>query len=430
MKIIFVENRFKTFFWKKCHEKFLELDSSLQINWIVQNHSFSLGEDDFCIEYPKKRDMNAEKNDFFRDLMKKDRAVYLYGGSASHYSYYYNAIKKYIVSQKPDFVIGESTLFHELIIIDICRNLSIPYLHPTSTRYPLGKFSLFLYDTQVPFEGKNGKFTEEDKEIIDHIVNRKIVPGYMIPSHGLSSLKQKCYKMLNTFISFKSWIFGERYNTPSPLVKLRFNRILSRNIKAFGVLANQTEINDTDYANGILFPLQMQPEANLDVWGAPFNNQLDNLKKLVLVLKENQKVLIKANPKSKYELSDEFLRYIQNSDQILCIGLDVSMQQIFKKVSRIYTVTGTVGIEAVLTGKLLITEPGSPYDGYPNTFVIRGGILYKTPTKYEKERLVTCPRLNSFFGEISDPVYSSSCMSDDNIGKVCTQILTKLRDSL
>ena len=54
-----------------------------------------------------------------------------------------NTISNAIEKIKPDLVFGESTLFHELLVINACKSRGILYLHPSSCRYPTNRFSFY-----------------------------------------------------------------------------------------------------------------------------------------------------------------------------------------------------------------------------------------------------------------------------------------------
>ena len=74
---------------------------------------------------------------------------------------------------------------------------------------------------------------------------------------------------------------GERYDTPSPIVKYFLEKRKKRNILRWNELANNQFKKIELSVFKILYPLQMQPEANLDVWGRKFNNQLQVIKNII-----------------------------------------------------------------------------------------------------------------------------------------------------
>ncbi|QFT34987.1 hypothetical protein GGC03_00855 [Vibrio sp. THAF191c] len=429
VKVLFVENRFKTVFWARCASEIKKLDNNVEIRWLAQNHYFSPTSDCFNIPYPKKVDLEYCETPFFSDLEKRDRSVYIYGGRVDHYKYYYDVIYRYLENEKPDFVIGEVTLFHEQMVVEACKKLNIQFLHPSPTRYPLGKFALLDSDSLNSYDEKEFEVNDEDLAIIDGIVNKSIVPSYMSFSIGFTSVRGTIYKLYNTYTSLRSRLTGECYNTPSPVVKYKFQKMLANNKSRLERCAQRDQVSHDDLVNGILYPLQMQPEANLDVWGYPHNDQLKNLKRLVSVLQEGEKVIVKPNPRSKYELSDELLDYVESCDRVVCLSQKTKMTDIFDSVCRVYSVTGTVGIETILAQKALITEKESLFYGYPNSHYVEDSQILPAEVKFPLERIITHSRGNSYFGEISDPIYSKTCTLDTNVKLVAGQLLKKLKES-
>lgn len=71
-----------------------------------------------------------------------------------------------------------------------------------------------------------------------------------------------------------SYYKGEHYDTPAPWVKRCIEQERKRNIARWNLLAEKQTGKLDASGFKILYPLQMQPEANIDVWGRKYNNQL------------------------------------------------------------------------------------------------------------------------------------------------------------
>jgi hypothetical protein len=352
MKILFVENRYRTFFWgiiakelaKKGHDIF----------WIVQNHLF-LPKNGKCffIPYHKKK-RNKFQSDDFKNLILSDRAINYYGHKdISHYDYYNDQIEEIINNIKPDVAFGESTLFHELLTIEICKKNNILYLHPTTCRYPVGRFSFYKYDTLEPFGGSDEKMDDENvRQVIKNINKHKIIPDYMKKKQ--ITISSKIEKLRELLTLSQSYFSGEHYNTLHPLKKIKIERKRKHLISQWDEIAYNKSFN-TKTAFCILYPMQMQPEANLDVWGRKYRNQLETLKSLIEFTNDNIYIIVKPNPKSKYELTDELLEYIQKQPRIIPVVHEKMMKEILPVVDLVVTVTGTIAIECILADKPVIT---------------------------------------------------------------------------
>lgn len=419
MKILFIENRFKTRFWEKIADCMNE-SAVVESHWLVQNKIFSPKRNNvYLIPYPKSSDLTVCQGQEFSELALKDRGNYKFNNGGKHYRYYQNIIEELIYKIKPDLVVGESTLFHELICIDICKKNSILYVNPSSCRYPTGRFSFYEYDSLNVYQTKEAIIQNKDFELASSIIKREKQPDYMVKAKPTNIYFAKKVKLtLNKLYSLVSWIFGERYNTPSPLKKIKSDFNVHCNRKIWDRDLAISSFSGIDWSKTVLYPLQMQPEANIDVWGYPYNNQVTNLKRLLSILPKDHKVLVKPNPKSKYEISDQLIALIQNQENIICLSHQIDMKDIFSKFEWVYTVTGTIAIEAILDDKKLITEGNSQYLHYPNVYVLNEYGIEMTDIKYKKEQLIAFLRENSSEGIVSDPISDEKCMTSSNISNL------------
>lgn len=349
MKILFVENRYKTLLWEKIAKHYQELGH--EIHWIVQNPQFmpQFGAVNI-LPFPEKNKIEKTYNPSIQKIISADRGIRYFGIQSDDFIFWYNQmIERQIDSIQPDLVFGESTLFHELLTIEICRKKDILFLHPSTCRYPTNRFSFYLYDTLTPY-GESGDFfsDEEAKEIIDSIVKRKKLPDYMqkIPVKTVSKAK-KIKDKLKLSIGF---LLGERYNTPAPWRKMAINKKFQKNIEEWEALAQDTQVLNKGFY--LLYAMQMQPEANIDVWGNPFNDQADMVEWIAKQLQGEDKLVVKPNPKSKYEISQKLLAVKKNyPDKIILLKHNSKMDDVWKHISFFITVTGTISIECVFDNK-------------------------------------------------------------------------------
>jgi hypothetical protein len=213
MKLLFIENRYKTFFFDLVATE-LEKHGH-DIHWVVQNPNFlPLAGKSTTIKYPSKS-VKVNKDVNLDDIIMSDRQLnYFKKEDTTYFYYYYEKIKNIIEDIKPSFVFGESTAFHELLTIKICKEKNILFLHPTSCRYPSGRFSFYLYDTVHPHSGSDVQLSvTESTNIIDAVVNRTSKPDYM---KKVSFSKRKILKDKAKIL--KGYLTGEKYNTHQTLL--------------------------------------------------------------------------------------------------------------------------------------------------------------------------------------------------------------------
>jgi len=353
MKILFVENRFRTVFWRAIAQKMRE--DGHEVRFIIQNHFFSANKhNEYIIPYPKGLKGDT-KDSWAIPLIESDRNINYFGHKGTaHYAYYREKIEEIIENFDPVIVFGESTAFHELITIEICKVKSILYLQPSTTRYPVGRFSFYMYDTLIPYKG-SGQIMDADVAMttVASITHRTIVPDYM--KKKKSSLASKVNRVKDLCKHTFSFIGGEHYNTPNPMIKRKIERRKERIIERWDKLAAQRQHLMDKNNFKLLYPLQMQPEANVDVWGRKYRRQLNTIKLLSDNSSSDCLIVVKPNPKSKYELTEEMLDYIESNPRIVPIVHKMSMDSVLGYINFVVTVTGTIAIECILSNKPIVT---------------------------------------------------------------------------
>lgn len=359
-KILFLENRYRTYAWQWMAD-FLE-KKGCEIYWIVQNHYFTpKGENIYVIPYPSDKDiLNAKErgvpSDIFDYVSFIDRNLYIFGcKNTDYYYYYYNEIKDYILKVSPDLVIGECTQFYELLAISICKQEEILYLHPCTCRYPVDRFSFYQYNTLTPYKGSGEEYPyEEALQLANDIANRSTQPSYMIipPFSWKGWLEDKKDKLIKSYC----YLRGEHFCTPSIVKKKKKNQQRDELVKKWEVLASSKQWeNRIQNKFVVMYPMQMQPEANLDVWGYPYRDQTETIRKIAEQLEEDEVLVVKPNPKAKYELTDELLTFLASRNNVLVVPLLTPMANVFEKTDLVVAVTGTIAMECIVSNKPVVT---------------------------------------------------------------------------
>lgn len=425
MKIVFIENKHKTHFWQRIAKKLSE--AGHEVHWIIQNKLFQPTAG--CVHYialPSKIDLTYDKK--FVDLERKDRYCYIYKNKPRHYKYYSDAIEKILLSINPKLVFGESTLFHELLTIEQCKLHNILYLHPSTSRYPSNRMSFYKYDTLEVFAGSDETWSQiEVKSILDDINGRAITPDYMKKAKKIKKIGFFLRRFTGLIVSFLSAnILGECFNTPS----LKDKQIVESNCKkaknAYELLCT-CKLEEFSTENTIIFPLQMQPESNLDVWGFPFNSQSSLIQQLSKNLGSNWNILIKPNPKSKYEINDELITSIRSTPNVFALSHTSNMKEIFQKFDVFFSVTGTINYECIFANKvcyspsLTITKEFAP--NHYKIPMLSDLNKVKDLRESNSTRLLNKLISGSYDGLIGDPIHSPQAMDNGNIEVVSKAFL-------
>ena len=425
MKLLFVENQYKTFFFEAIALKLQE--QGHDIFWIVQNKKFAPKSkfNTHIIPYPKKNSKTYTPDKSIDYIIESDRNMnYFEYKDKSHFYYYSEVLKKLVHEIHPDFIFGECTLFHELLIAKHCKELGIKYLNPLPCRYPTNKFTFYLYHTMESYGGCNKDLPREKAiEIMDNINGRVIAPDYMKPL-----VKTKFEKLQDKLYKTRGYYLGEKYNTPSPFVKLKIEKTKNQNKQKWDVLA-QEGVDKTDGFK-VLYPLQVQPEENIDVWGRPRRNQLKVIQEIVENLPEDALLYVKPNPKPRYEVDGDMIHFVSNHKKIKMISHSTSMTEVFSDFDLIITVTGTVAIESILANKPVVTLIKTLNNTVKNCIYLEKldnleeiilnvkNDSFPKATLDEKIGLINLLNRTSYEGNVSDVFNDPNCLDEDNINLI------------
>lgn len=351
MRLLFVENRYATRLYESVARPLMA--DGHEIGWMVQNPHFapSFGQVHH-LRFPRSSDLRPGGEDpIFEKLRAADRGSRHFGTGCEHHAHYLQETERAFDAFRPDVVFGESTQIHELLAIEIARRRGLPYLFPTATRYPPGRMCFLAYDTMEPVGGCGEDMpADQARALIDAVNRRSITPSYMNGSstprlaHLLRQVQDRAR------ISW-AWWRGERYITPSPWRKLALERTQAalRQRWDAAALARASSPSTRPY---VLYALQMQPESTIDVWGLPWNDQAEIVRRAARALAPlGFDLVVKPNPKSKYEIDDRLCEVAESESNVVAIAHGVPMQALFGPAAAVLSVTGTVLIEAIFATK-------------------------------------------------------------------------------
>ncbi len=355
MKLLFVENRFATKIYEAVGRRLEAMGH--EIHWLVQNPIFSPKWGYVHkLPFPLNHVQDLSKPDEYAWLRQSDRGVLHFGVSGKHYSHYDHHITAVLDTVMPDVIFGEATAFHELLTIKRARERNIFYLAPNATRYPTDRVVFMSYDT-LDAVGGDGSFLnlEKAERILEAIRTRKVVPSYMRMLSNPSWSIEK-YRLVSAISITKGWFAGERYITPSPVRKFQLSMDQRRQRKYWDDRASNELKALSDLLHSrkpwVLYALQMQPESNIDVFGAPWNEQAEIIRRAAQALQKNGAMLVvKPNPKSKYEMTKYLNDVMDGEPNLVRVSHSTPMSDLFPHAPLILTVTGTVLLESIFIGK-------------------------------------------------------------------------------
>jgi len=258
------------------------------------------------------------------------------------------------------------------------------------------------------------------------IAGHELRPDYM--AVGLVPPSAPLQGLTNRLKITWGYARGERFNTPSPFRKVRLERELRRRKQQWEQLASQAITDPKAFL--LLYPMQLQPESSLDVWAQEFQDQVALLRTLHDCTPSDVQILVKPNPKSYYEMSNELLALVRAGKRFVPISHPRKMREMFGVCHAIVTINGTVALEATFAGKPVSTlvpmmanrANGCAHFSDPKMIAdwIKNGRTngFATSSESEKEELLQGLVASSYPGVISNPFLMPACLDTRNLDDV------------
>ncbi|TYC58040.1 hypothetical protein FMN52_16000 [Marinobacter sp. BW6] len=438
MKLMFVEVRSKTKLFESLAHELSDLKPELVLSWLIMNPFYRPKRGAlYELGFPKIETIENLKFDRLDEkVISSDRFSIHFNREPWYYPYYRKMIEQAIAQEKPDFIIGELGTFYAHYACLIAKQLSIPFYDIESARFPNGCISIFEYDRWNPVKLQD----VSDSQVWDYLkyyeTNRP-VPDYMGKNtKKISRLKKALLKKLDTLKVLLGYLSGESFNTQNPLENFVEKKKVISQLRLWDKCRVDLDGLRKINKKVLLYPLQMQPEFNLEVWGAPNNKQLAIIEKLARALPSDWVLLLKANPKPYFEMNRLEISNLYSRGNVYFLDRAVPMADISEMCDLVATVTGTIQIERLLAGKSVYIIGDTPFRDFS---VIKSNIDSLSETdisgvsEYQSDNNVSFKVAKYLLehampGEVSEPVSDPKCLRAANVSRLAHALLRVLGD--
>ena len=307
-------------------------------------------------------------------------------------------INKHFDEVEPDAILGlNAVTLYDYLYYLIAKARGIPYLQLKLTRISnyvsyfsepldisphIGERINNYMKNPEELKGK-GKLCQEAVDFITEarsdsltyegaISKRKHAKGKgKSPDIGATNMVKKSVLKRLTQIIFSPHE-DSHYPTPQQsffyvrIIKLFRKKIFDRNVKkTFN--SNWKSISEKySYA---LYPLNTEPEVALLVYGRSYRNQIETVRNVASSLPVGWKLFVKEHPNAKGYRSQGFYKKLRAIPNVVLIAPEVSSDQLVQNSEMVFVVFGTIGLEAVLKEKPVISLCKTPYGSFPENMV-------------------------------------------------------------
>lgn len=131
---------------------------------------------------------------------------------------------------------------------------------------------------------------------------------------------------------------------------------------------SESELQKSDY---VFFPLHTEPEVSLLVYSKPYLNQIEVLRNIAYSLPAGMILVVKEHPAARGKRPLSYYKKIEEIFNVRFADPTIDARTFIINSRLVATIASSVGFEAVLLGKPVITFGQTPYEFLPSSMVRR-----------------------------------------------------------
>jgi hypothetical protein len=296
-------------------------------------------------------------------------------------------IEEQIDSLRPDLVLSFMCVtFGEYLCFLIARKKGIPYLNIKDTK--IDEFFVASADIQRPEREIRERFRKtpwtdypdslraEVEKYLERYGRGRVTYDGQDYVHAPERTRPFSWKGLarvpRAFLNRQKIVRGHpeqlRDNQPDPfeyslyndLIKpFRYHRIRKRHDDRF---IRPDRLGDVPFA---FYPLHLEPEMSVLVWGRPYLNQVELIRTIAMSLPFSWKLVVKEHPKNPFYRKSGYYRKLAEIPNVLFVDHDVSTRELILASRLVVTLCGFVGFEALCLGRPAVSLAGCVYEFLP-----------------------------------------------------------------
>ena len=281
---------------------------------------------------------------------------------------------------KPTVVIGSFDALHGSMALAVARRMGIPWYAPHFTALPSGQAALASNLTPaspVLFDPhREEELRAEADELLSAFENRKIAAAAYIPPSlfSVSFIFGQIPAQLGAFFRvlrrrrLKRFLKYTDYRNSYLVTGLVGEALRLR--KNLWLLNRRQLLRQPPQHRFAFFGLHMQPESSIDVFAHFFSNQERVIELIARSLPPTHSLLIKLHKSDTPNYSAASLARYSRFPGVELVSAHADTFAFIKQADLVFTIQGTIGLEAALLGKPVITFGDSPTKLFPSVSTI------------------------------------------------------------
>ena len=382
--------------------------------------------------YDKENVINNSLNIVYSDIVYGDRRLKYNPINGKKYLKRISIeILDFLNKNDIEVVFGEVTWAHEILIHRIQTKMrSKLYLIPHDVRIPRGEFTFFsdeFWSDQFRVD-PSIRF----KQITETDIIKNEDDNHIKATSNFVAKKSSFYYKLRYFYYFFIPLrdpCNPTYVGMRRSEKVRKNWMVPFSKFEWMCLPKKRVIDGQFKGKKIIgVPLHLQPEASIDNMARYFENQYSNIFDVARSVPEDYILLIKEHSIAEGRRNLGFYIRLAKIENVHFIKNKLTGPEFLQYCDVVFTLTGTMGLEAALLGKPVITFVPNQYTFLSNVTIISRLLLRKEyfwseltdmDVEYIREQYDSFTA-DCYLGEINDPSLSDTVLSEANINLLVT----------
>ncbi len=163
-----------------------------------------------------------------------------------------------------------------------------------------------------------------------------------------------------------------------PLIRAAWYNGVVHPVRTFQ-LANSLPLKGVDQIGELgrfaFYPMHFEPEVSLQVFGRPYQNQIELIRTLALSMPVGMKLVVKEHPRSLGFRKASYYRKLLDIPNVRLADPFMPSIEIVRRAQLVCVVSGTIGLEAAIHRKPVLVFGRTPYTLLPDTMVQQAGDL-------------------------------------------------------
>jgi hypothetical protein len=281
---------------------------------------------------------------------------------------------------KPTVVIGSFDALHGSMALAVARRMEIPWYAPQFTSLPSGQAALatdltpaspVLFDPlradglRADADRHLAAFESRKIKAAAYIPPKLFSVGFIIgqiPAQSAALFRVLRRRRLKRFLKYTD------YRNSYSVTGLVGEALRVR--KNLWFLNRRRFLRQPPQRRFAFFGLHMQPESSIDVFAHFFSNQERVIELIARSLPPTHSLLIKLHKSDTPNYSTAALARYCRFPGVELVSADADTFAFIKQADIVFTIQGTIGLEAALLGKPVITFGDSPTKLFPSVSTI------------------------------------------------------------